>query len=453
MTTAEKIRPKHRDAILQSLRAGVVPRLGQQHIQVGRAAELKALVADIERLADGGSGVRFVIGEFGSGKTFFLHLVRSVALEKQLVTAHADLSPERRIYATGGQARSLYSELMRNIATRTKPEGGALPSIVERFISGALSEAKEKNPGVEIVIREKLAVLQEMVGGFDFAEVVAGYWRGHESGNEALKSAAIRWLRAEYSTKTEAKAALGVRAIIDDANVYDHLKLFSRFVRLAGYGGLLVGLDEMVNLYKLANTQARTSNYEQILRVFNDCLQGSATGLGFLFGGTPEFLLDPRRGLYSYQALQSRLAENTFATNGMVDLSGPVIRLPNLTPEDLFVLLGKLRHVYASGDSAGYLVPDDALTAFMTHCSEKIGDAYFRTPRQTIRSFIDLLAVIEQNPGADWKSLLAGVDIAIDDNPDLEPLSDTVGDDSPAASLTPAEKKSEKEDDLSTFRL
>jgi len=452
MSTVEKIRPKHRDAILQSLRAGVVPRVGQQYIQVGRAEELKALIGDIERIADGGSGVRFVIGEFGSGKTFFLHLVRSVALEKQLVTAHADLSPERRIYATGGQARSLYSELMRNLATRTKPDGGALPSIVERFVTAALTESKERNLGVEIVLRERLSALQEMVGGFDFAEVIAAYWRAHESGNEALKSAAIRWMRGEYSTKTEAKAALGVRTIVDDSNVYDQLKLFSRFVRLAGYGGLLVGLDEMVNLYKLANTQARTSNYEQILRVFNDCLQGSAVGLAFLFGGTPEFLLDPRRGLYSYQALQSRLSENTFAANGLVDLSGPVIRLPNLTPEDLFVLLGKLRHVYASGDPAAYLVPDDALTAFMTHCSEKIGDAYFRTPRQTIRTFIDLLAVIEQNPTADWKTLLSAIEIPTDENPDLEPLP-TDEDEPPTVQSLVEKKRTEGDDELSTFRL
>src|SRR4029077_20146379 len=104
--------------------AGVVPRTGQQHVQVGRVEEVKALIVDITRIADGGSAIRFVIGDFGSGKTFFLNLIRSIALEKKLVTIHADLTPDRRLQATGGQARALYSGLVRNLATRAKTECG-----------------------------------------------------------------------------------------------------------------------------------------------------------------------------------------------------------------------------------------------------------------------------------------------------------------------------------------
>ena len=252
-----KIRQRERDAIIQSLRAGVVPRLGQHLIQVGRVKEVEALLNDINRIADKGSTIRFVIGEYGSGKTFFLNLIRAIALEKRLVTVHADLTPDRRIHATGGKARSLYAELMRNIATRSKPEGGALQSIVERFVTESLKEARSTGKGPEIIIHERLAELTEMVGGYDFAHVIAEYWKGHDQGNEQLKSDAIRWLRAEFSTKTEARTALGVRTIIDDATVYDHLKLMARFVRLAGFEGLLVCIDELVNLYKLSNTQAR----------------------------------------------------------------------------------------------------------------------------------------------------------------------------------------------------
>ena len=354
--TSERIRPRDRDAIVQSLRAGVVPRVGQQHIQVGRANEVTALVTDIDRIVDGGSSIRFAIGEYGAGKSFFLNLIRSIALERKLVTVHADLSPDRRLHATGGQARSLFAELMRNLATRSRPEGGAMASVVERFVTDSLSAAAARDVVPEVVIRERLAALEELTGGYDFAQVVAAYWKGHDTGNEQLKADAVRWLRGEYSTRTDARAALGVRTIIDDASFYDHLKLFARFVRLAGFGGVLVCLDELVNLYKLANTQARNSNYEQILRILNDCLQGSAAGLGFVLGGTPDMLLDTRRGMYSYAALQSRLAENTFAAAGLVDYSGPVLRLANLTPEDLYVLLGKLRHVFAAGDPAAYLV-------------------------------------------------------------------------------------------------
>lgn len=444
--TTTPIKPKYRESILQSLRAGVVPRSGQQYIQVGRHDEVKALVTDIDRVADAGSAIRFIIGEYGSGKTFFLNLIRSIALERNLVTLNADLSPDRRLHATGGQARSLYAELMRNIATRSKPEGGALASVVEKFVSSALAEARTAGIGVEEVIRTRLASLQELVGGYDFAHVVESYWRGHDTGNEELKEAALRWLRGEYTSKTDARTQLGVRTIVGDANVYDQLKLIARFVRLAGYAGLLIVLDELVNLYKLANTQARNSNYEQILRVLNDVLQGTAEGMGVLLGGTPEFLFDTRRGLYSYSALQSRLAQNQFATNGLVDYSGPVLPLSQLTREDLYVLLANIRNVFALGDATKYLVPDEALEAFMHHCSTRIGDAYFRTPRNTVTAFVSLLSVLEQNAQASWRELLGAVAIQVERNPDLEGEIE----DEPSAN-TPA--SGNDDDDLATFRI
>ncbi|CAB3791204.1 ATP-binding protein [Pararobbsia alpina] len=408
------IRPRDRDAVLQSLRAGVVPRVGQHLIQVGRAKELEALLKDIERVADGGSSFRVVVGEYGAGKTFFLNLVRAIALEKKLVTLHADLNPDRRLHASGGQARSLFAELVKNMSTRTKPDGGALAGVVEKFIGQAKTEAKASGRASEEVIRAQLGQLTEMVNGYDFADVIAAYCRGFEEGNEPLKSDAIRWLRGEFSTKTDARNALGVRTIVDDASMYDQLKLLARFVRMAGYSGLMVCLDELVNLYKLANVQARNSNYEQILRILNDSLQGSAEGLGFVLGGTPEFLLDTKRGLYSYPALQSRLTENAFATDGLVDYSGPIVRLESLTPEDFYVLLEKIRSVHAFGDASKYLIPDEAIRAFMGHCAARLGEAYFRTPRTTITAFINFLAVLEQNQTADWRELIGVLDVEPD---------------------------------------
>ncbi len=311
------------------------------------------------------------------------------------------------------------------MSTRTKPDGGALQGIVEKFIAQAKTEAKASGKDSEAVIREHLDQLTEMVNGYDFADVIAAYCKGFEEGNEQLKADAIRWLRGEFTTKTDARTALGVRTIVDDASVYDQLKLLARFVRLAGFSGLMVCLDELVNLYKLSNTQARNANYEQILRILNDSLQGSAEGLGFVLGGTPEFLMDTRRGLYSYPALQSRLAENNFAKSGLVDLSGPVIRLTSLTPEDFYVLLQKLRHVYAAGMSERYLLPDEALPLFMAHCNQRMGEAYFRTPRTTITAFINLLAVLEQNPDADWRTLLGAVEIAPDRGGEADTQVDT----------------------------
>ena len=422
--STKKIRPKERDSIIQSLKSGVTPKVGIQHIQVGRVNEIKALHQDIERIASGGSVFRLIIGEYGSGKTFFLSVVRSIALEMKLVTITADLSPDRRIHASGGQGRNLYSELMRNLATRNKPEGNAITNVVERFITLARQEADSQGKTVSLIIQRRLSELTELVGGYDFSKVIEAYWCGYETDNDELKANAIRWLRAEYTTKTDAKKNLGVRTIISDASFYDTLKLLSLFVRQAGYEGLLVNLDEMVNLYKLNSTKARVSNFEQILRILNDCLQGTAEHIGFLLGGTPEFLLDPRKGLYSYEALQSRLAENTFAQRaGVIDYSSPALHLTNLTPEELYILLCNLRHVFSFGDKNKYLVPDVALESFLKHCSQKIGDAYFRTPRNTIKAFVDMLAVLDQNPDMGWDQLIEKTEIQEDrvsDMPEIE---------------------------------
>lgn len=443
MTQVSSIKAKEREAVIQSLRAGVVPRIGLHLIQVGRVGELEALIQDIKRIQEGGAAIRFVIGEYGSGKTFFLSLVRSIALQEKLVTAHADLTPDRRLHATGGQARSLYTELMRNLSTRAKPNGGALASVVERFVTSAIGEGRDRGVSPENVIRERLAHLSEMVGGYDFAEVIAAYWRGHDTSNEDLKTNAVRWLRGEFSAKTEARQALGVRTIVDDTNVYDQLKLFAQLVQLSGYGGLLICFDELVNLYKLSNTQSRKSNYEQILRILNDVLQGSAVGLGILLGGTPEFLTDTRRGLYSYAALQSRLTLNTFAVNGLVDYSGPVLRLTNLSPEDLYVLLSNIRHVYAAGDPKRYLIQEAGIQQFMAHCSNRIGDAYFRTPRNTITAFVNLLAVLDQNPQAQLSDLISQIQLQPEKSSSAEAIADDVvsGQDLSA------------EDELASFRL
>jgi hypothetical protein len=429
------VTPRERDAVMQALGAGVVPRHGLRHIQVGRAGEVAALIADIGRIGADAAAVRFIIGEYGAGKTFFLNLVRLIALEKKLVTIQADLAPDRRIFGHGGQARGLYSEAVRNMSTRTKPDGGALASIMERFLTDASRQAEAEGVTAEEVIDAKLAPLQDEVGGYDYAVVLNSYLRGSERGDDDLKNGALRWIRGEFSTKTEAKQILPVRNIIDDGAVYDSLKLLATFVKIAGYGGLLVVFDEMVNLYKLQSSKPRNDNYEQILRIVNDTLQGNVRNIGFVFGGTPEFLMDTRRGLYSYPALESRLAENAFAKGGLVDLSSPVVRLQNLSPEDMLILLSNVRHVAAGGDPAKYLVPDEALRAFMTHCSKRIGEAYFRTPRNTVRSFVQLLSVLEQNPGADWASMVGGVEVAKDDGAALDKAPATGGDFDDLASL------------------
>lgn len=441
---AIKLRPRERDSIIQSLRSGVTPRTGLHYIQVGRVNELSAIIQDIDRVTDGGSTFKLVIGDFGAGKSFFLQMIRSIALEKGIVTMHADLAPDRRLQATSGQALNLYQELARNISTRAKPDGNALNSIIEKFITQAREEADSKKISCAEIIKSKLYFLNDYIGGYDFSLVIQAYWKGFDEGNQDLMNNAVKWIRGEYHTKTEAKNELGVRTIVDDSSVYDFYKLISAFVQATGYKGLIINMDEMVNLYKIHNIRSREANYEQILRIINDCLQGNVHGLGFVMGGTPDFLNDPRKGLFSYEALRSRLAPNTFAEiAGVNDLSGPVMQLNNLTPEELFVLLTNLRNIFAYYDESKYLVPDEALVQFLEHCSKKIGESYFKTPRNTIKAFVDFLSVLEQNPELKWQNLLNDISLTIETEDGLSEV------------IKPEENKNtaENDDELSSFTL
>jgi hypothetical protein len=405
------IAPRERTTILQSLGAGVVPAVGLHHLQVGRKDEVEALIRDLQIVEDGGAAVRFIVGRYGSGKTFFLNLIRNVALQRKHVVLQADITTDRRLYATGGEARALYTELVRNLSTRARPEGNALPNLVEKWVGEVDHEIREAggtDDDVRQSIIKRLKSLQDLVSGFDFATVMTKYYEGYLTQNDVLQGHALRWFRGEFTTKTEAREALGVRTIIDDAQVYDYLKLWAGFVRLAGYKGLLVNIDELVVLsHRLSNTTSRNKNYEALLRIINDCLQGRAQGLAFIFAGTDECIEDRRRGLFSYEALATRLASNRFAVDGRQDWSSPIIKLQSLRPEDCFVLLAKLRHIHAGGDPAKYLISDEGITTYLRDCNERMGAAYFQTPRDTVKDFINLLNILDQDRSLSWQTLLS----------------------------------------------
>jgi P-loop Domain of unknown function (DUF2791) len=441
---------RERDSVLQSLQAGLVPKQGLHLIQVGRKAEVSALLQDLDRICDEGASFRIVVGRFGSGKSFFLNLVRNLALQKKLVVVQADFSMERRLYASGGEARALYSELMRNAATKAQPDGGALPSVLSTWVSQIQYEVMNAGgtPGdVDKRISQELRGLQNHVGGFEFAEVVRAFYRGYVEKNDALQAAALKWLRGEYTTKTDARMELGVRRIVDDDSFYDSLKLMAAFVRKAGFGGLLVNLDEMVVLsHRLPSFRARQANYEALLTLLNDSFQGNSRGLGFIFAGTDECLEDKRRGLFSYEALRSRLAENPIAQQqGLIDLSGPVMRLQPLTPEDLFVLLKNISLVHASGDPAKVVVPDEGIAATLRLANERLGAEYFRTPRDVVRSFVGLLNLLEQNPGKTWQELL-GANV-------LQKPEAPMSAEEEFANGAPPTRDNGNEDDLTTFKV
>ncbi len=416
MAEREKVPKRISQTVLNSLKGGVVPRIGLPYITVGRKSEIEALLRDVEIISEGGASFRFIVGRYGSGKTFLLQTIRNYVMDKGFIVADADLSPERRLQGTRGQGLATYRELIVNLSTKTKPEGGALTLILDRWISAVQSETLTESgllPGDPALSKETekkiyavTSAVSELVHGFEFAKLLAQYYRAYIEGDDETKAKVVKWFRGEYATKSEAKEALGVNIIISDDDWYDYLKLFAAFFRLAGYAGMLILVDELVNIFKIPNSITRQYNYEKMLTMYNDTLQGKAKYLGIIMCATPQALEDKRRGIYSYEALRSRLSEGRFSKPGSRDLLAPVIRLDPLTGEEMLVLCEKLANMHEGLYGYESTLKTSDLVTFVKIEFGRVGADENVTPREVIRDFIELLDIIYQNPGKGVEELL-----------------------------------------------
>lgn len=428
-----KIPRRIAQTLMNSLKGGVVPRIGLSYVTVGRKEEIDALLHDVDIIADGGASFRFIMGQYGSGKSFLLQTIRNYVMAKNFVVVDADLSPERRLQGTRGQGLATYKELIRNMSTKTKPEGGALSLILDRWISNVQQEVMASSnlsitdPGLSKLVEKQISAviysLNEMVHGFDFARLLTLYYQSHVTGDDATKAKVLKWFRGEYNTKTEARQELGVNIVITDDDWYEYLKIFAAFLKQAGYAGMLVLIDELVNIYKIPNSITRQYNYEKILTMYNDAMQGKAQYIGFILCGTPQCMEDPRRGVYSYEALRSRLAEGHFSGEHK-DLLSPVIRLLPLTTEEMLILTEKLTDIHA--ELYGYTprITQQDRVDFIEIEFSRIGADSHITPREVIRDFIEVLDIIYQNPGLKVRTLLGSDSFTYAQN---DVLSETTG--------------------------
>ena len=409
------------NVLMNALKGGVVPRTGLEYITVGRTQEIAAILHDIEMIEEGSASFRFIVGKYGSGKSFLLQTIRNYATAKGFVVVDADLSPERRFAGTKGQGLATYKELIQNLSTKSKPDGGALPLVLEKWISGIQMEIKTSGEFSEeefdkLVERRIYAVagsLEGMVNGFEFAKAVVLYWKAYKEDDSALKSNVLKWFRGEYATRREAKDDLGINFIVTDETWYDFLKLFAAFLVGAGYKGMLVVIDELVNIFKIPNSITRANNYEKILTMYNDVLQGKAKHIGFLMGGTPQCIEDKYKGVFSYEALRSRLAEGHFATEDKKDLSAPIIRLQMLSQEEMYILVEKLMNIHAQLYHYEPVLTQEDLVYFLTVEYNRVGAQTHITPREIIRDFIELLNILYQNPGSSPAEILGGNSFAM----------------------------------------
>ncbi|MCL2164764.1 MAG: ATP-binding protein [Oscillospiraceae bacterium] len=406
MSLASQVPNRIANILINALKGGVVPRVGLEYITVGRAQEIAAILRDIDLIEDGSASIRFIVGKYGSGKSFLLQTIRNYAAAKGFAVVDADLSPERRFAGTKGQGLATYKELIRNLSTKSKPDGGALPLILEKWISGIQAAVKsesntsgdEFNDLVERKIYAVAGSLEGMVNGFEFAKAVVAYWKAYLKDDEAQKSNVLRWFRGEYQSRREAKGDLDINFIVTDETWYDFLKVFAAFLVGAGYKGLLVVLDELVNIFKIPNSITRANNYEKILTMYNDVLQGKASHIGFLMGGTPQCIEDKYKGIFSYEALRSRLAEGHFATSDVKDLSAPIIRLQMLSQEEMYILVEKLLNIHAQLYNYTPSLSHEELIYFLTVEYNRVGAETHITPREIIRDFIELVNILHQNP-------------------------------------------------------
>lgn len=403
-------------ALVNSLTAGVVPRVGLEHIAVGRKPEVASILQDMDNIAEGGAAFRLITGRYGSGKSFLLQMIRNYAMDRDFVVADADLSPERRLVGTKGQGLATYRELMMHLSTRTRPEGGALETMLQKWIAALQQEQMQATglrPGdpqlhdaVELRIYAVTNEMQSLVHGFDFAKVLAAYWSGYKLGDDDRKAAALRWLRGEVPTKTEARQELGVGVIIDDDNWYDYMKLWAEFAVRIGYRGLLLFIDEGVNLYKITNSVSRQSNYEKLLTMFNDTMQGKAQYLGIYLGGTPQFVEDERRGLFSYDALRSRLMDGRYSSGTRRSYTSPILKLDMLSHEEILLLLQKLREIHALHFGYAMRLTDEQLIVFMQAAVNRLGAEELLTTREVVRDFMDVLHLLHQQPALSFEELM-----------------------------------------------
>lgn len=420
----DNIKPKEATSIINSLIGGVVPKIGVQHITVGRSEEIDAFVKALDDVKSGHSMVKFWIGDFGSGKSFMLHLLNTVALKQKFVVSNADFTPDNRLYSNDGKGVALYTSIMDNVAIQTKPEGGALPTLMEKWIEQVITKTAEENnisltdirneQYLSIIQKNIMKTINELsdVGGFDFGTVVMKYYEGYIKDDEQLRRSALKWLKGEYKTKTEAKQDLGVREIINDSNYYDMLKNFCKLFVNMGYSGFMINLDEAINLYKISTAATREKNYEKILSIYNDCFQGKVTNIFFNFAGTKETLENERRGLFSYNALKTRLETNKFETSGVRDFAQPVIKLTPLDHNEVFVLLKKLKAIFDFNYKTQIEISDSEIHSFMEEMFNKPGASEFLTPREVIRDFLNILNILRQNPSLDKKKLFGEIEIS-----------------------------------------
>ncbi|MBU5427676.1 ATP-binding protein [Tissierella pigra] len=416
-----RVNPKEADNIIKALEGGVVPRRGIQHLLVGRNEEVQEIISILESITQGGSDIRFWIGDFGSGKSFMLRTIESIAVQKNFVVSTVDLTPTRRFYSSDGKAKSLYNEIINNIVIQTSQDGNAINTIIEEWINRIITNISERDniPINQLLMIENKKIVEneilnitscfKSVGlSYELGQAISKYYEGIAEDNKVLKLKALRWIRGDIDTRTESKRELGIERIINDDNWYDAIKNLAELFSDIGYSGFVVNFDEAVNLYKLPMAQTRERNYEKILNIFNECKSNTARGLFINFGATRKTIFDEHRGMSSYGALKGRLGSDGNLNSRLINTNKTALLLKPLTVEEIYTLLDNLNSIYNIHYRKNISMTTENIQIYMEEQLNRPGAAEFLTPRAVIKDYLEVLDLIRQNPDEEIESIVYG---------------------------------------------
>lgn len=414
-----RINPKEADNIIKALEAGVVPRRGIQHLLVGRHKEVEEVILILDNIKQGESDIRFWVGDFGSGKSFMMRTIESLAVQKNFAVSTIDLTPTRRFYASDGKAQSLYNEIVDNIIIQTSQDGNAIKTIIEEWINSIITSVSERDkiPASQLLVKENKGIIEKeilnitssfkSVGlSYELGQAISKYYEGLMEDNQVLKLKALRWIRGDISTKTESKNELGIKRIINDDNWYEAIKNLAELFSDIGYSGFVINFDEAVNLYKLPMSQTRERNYEKILNIFNECKSNTARGLFVNFGATRKTIFDERRGMSSYGALKGRLGNESSLDSKLINTNKTVLPLKPLTTEEIYTLLENLKNIYNIHYRLDIDMTMENIKLYMEEQLNRPGALEFLTPRAVIKDFLEILDMIRQNPDVETETII-----------------------------------------------
>lgn len=403
--------------LLNALQGGVVPRVGLGYISVGREQEINALLRDIEVIENGGSTFRLISGNYGTGKTFLIQTIKEYLLDKGFVTCDCDLSPERCFIGTNGKNKGLatFQKLVSNISIKTCPEGGALQYILDDFISKIVMD-EENNTSAASNINSKesarksfqkfLIPFRTKVHGIEFTNILLRYYDAYQSNDFDEINRCLKWLKGEYRLRSEVKNDFGSSIMITDDDWFDFLDLYVTLFKIIGFKGLFIMFDEVINLFRIINPSYRLKNYEKVLNMYNDTLQGKVKNVGIILAGTPESIYDSTKGLFSYEALKSRLYfANPLQTK--INPLSPIITLSPLTQSDLVVLLERLSVIHSEVTGYNNEISLEEILSFLQYVyghSEVVA-----TTRSIIRDFLNLLNTKNDDNSLSFEDVLKNI--------------------------------------------